>query len=76
MSPVLPGNAMPRRALKSPEELRELILSEARNIIEEHGTYTLSAREIAKAINYSPGTLYNAFKNIDDIKWGVETNIL
>ncbi len=67
---------MPRRPQKTQEELRELILEAARSIIEERGTETLSAREIARAIKYSPGTLYNVFKNIDDIKWHVEIRLL
>lgn len=36
----------------------------------------LSAREIARAIGYSPGTLYNIFENLDDVLLTLQTNML
>lgn len=58
---------MGRRSLHSPEQLRQLILTASRNIIETQGLTGLSAREIARVIGYSPGTLYNIFENLDDV---------
>ena len=58
---------MGRRSVHSPDELRQLILTSARTIIEKNGLPGLSAREIAKLIGYSPGTLYNIFENLDDV---------
>ena len=58
---------MGRRSVHSPEELRQLILDASQTIVERSGITGLSAREIARMIGYSPGTLYNIFENLDDI---------
>ena len=58
---------MGRRSQHSPEVLREMILDAAEAIVAEGGLTLLSAREIAKRIEYSPGTLYNIFQNLDDV---------
>lgn len=67
---------MGRRSLHSSEELRQLILTSAREIVERDGYAALSARAIAKAIGYSPGTLYNIFKNLDDLLLTLEISLL
>jgi AcrR family transcriptional regulator len=36
----------------------------------------LSAREIARRIGYSPGTIYNMFENLDDVVLNVEGRVL
>lgn len=58
---------MARRSDHSREELRELALSAAENIVAEHGYEGLSARKVAAAIGYTVGTLYLVFENIDDL---------
>jgi len=58
---------MGRRSLHTHDELRELIIDAATAIIEQEGLEGLSAREIAKRVGYSPGTLYNVFENLDDL---------
>lgn len=58
---------MGRRSVHSPEELRQLILDASKSIVERNGIAGLSAREIARLIGYSPGTLYNIFENLDDV---------
>lgn len=67
---------MGRRSIHTPEELRELILSSATGLIEKGGLSALSAREIARAIGYSPGTLYNVFENLDDLVLTIEGRLL
>jgi AcrR family transcriptional regulator len=67
---------MARRSAHTPEELRQLILSAAQGIIEKDGLVGLSAREIARAIGYSPGTLYNIFENIDDVLLTLQTQMV
>jgi AcrR family transcriptional regulator len=67
---------MARRSAHSPEELRQLILAAAQGIIERDGLVGLSAREIARAIGYSPGTLYNIFENLDDVLLTLQTQML
>jgi len=58
---------MARRSDHSREELREMALSAAENIVAEHGYEGLSARKVAAAIGYTVGTLYLVFENIDDL---------
>ena len=67
---------MGRRSVHTPEELRELILKSATELIEKGGLAALSAREIARAIGYSPGTLYNVFENLDDLVLTIEGRML
>ncbi len=70
------GTKMGRRSIHTPEELRELIIHAATEIVERHGLEGLSAREIAKRIGYSPGTLYNVFENLDDLLLTIEARLL
>jgi AcrR family transcriptional regulator len=67
---------MGRRSAHTPQELRELILNAAQDIIEVQGLAGLSAREIARRIGYSPGTIYNMFENLDDVVLNVESRVL
>ncbi len=67
---------MGRRSIHSAEELRELIIQAATDIVERDGLAGLSAREIAKRIGYSPGTLYNVFENLDDLLLTIEARLL
>ena len=56
---------MARRSDHSRRELYDLAVGAARRIVEEHGLRALTARKVADAIGYSPGTLYNLFENLD-----------
>jgi AcrR family transcriptional regulator len=67
---------MGRRSTHTPQQLRELILDAAQDIIEAQGIAGLSAREIARRIGYSPGTIYNMFENLDDVVLNVEARVL
>jgi AcrR family transcriptional regulator len=67
---------MGRRSTHTPQQLRELILDAAQDIIEASGLAGLSAREIARRIGYSPGTIYNMFQNLDDVVLNVEARVL
>lgn len=58
---------MARRADHSRDELYKLALSKAEEIVEADGFRGLTARNVADAIGYSPGTLYNIFTNLDDL---------
>lgn len=58
---------MGRRSDHSKEEIYEMALDAARRIVEEGGLTALTARKVADAIGYSPGTLYNHFANLDDM---------
>jgi len=67
---------MGRRSSHTPQELRELILDAAQDLIDDKGLAGLSAREIARTIKYSPGTIYNMFTNLDDVVLNVEGRVL
>lgn len=58
---------MARRSDHSREEIRQLALDAAEEIIASDGYRALSARKVAKAIGYTVGTLYLVFKNLDDL---------
>ena len=67
---------MGRRSIHTPDELRELIIEATTEIVERNGLEGLSAREIAKRVGYSPGTLYNVFENLDDLLLIIEARLL
>jgi AcrR family transcriptional regulator len=58
---------MARRSDHTREEIREMALSAAEQIVVEQGYKGLSARKIAAAIGYTVGTLYLVFQNLDDL---------
>ena len=67
---------MGRRSSHSPEELRGLILRATSELVERDGYAGVSAREIARSIGYSAGTLYNCFDHLDDLILHVEARVL
>ena len=58
---------MGRRSDHTREELREIIIREGHRQMEEAGFARFSAREVAKRIGYSIGTLYNVFGSYDHL---------
>jgi AcrR family transcriptional regulator len=58
---------MGRRSDHSRPELREMILAEGHRQIGEVGFARFSAREVAKKIGYSIGTIYNVFGSYDQL---------
>ena len=64
---------MARRSDHTREELRRMALDAARAIIESDGLRALSTRRLAKAIGYTPGTLYQLFEDLDDLI--IEVNV-
>ncbi len=58
---------MGRRADHSRDELRKLIMSATRDILDEQGLKGLSIRKIADRIGYTSGTLYQVFGSLDDL---------
>ena len=55
------------RKAREKEELRERILDAARVILLRDGHDGLSIRKVAKAIEYSPGTIYLYYKDKDEL---------
>ena len=58
---------MGRRSDHSREQLEELILAEGHQLMAELGYARFSAREVAKRIGYSIGTIYNVFGSLDEL---------
>jgi AcrR family transcriptional regulator len=58
---------MGRRNEHSREELRDLALRAAGDIVAESGAAALSMREVARRIGYTVGALYIVFQNLDDL---------
>jgi AcrR family transcriptional regulator len=56
-----------RRSDHSRNELREMIVAEGHRQISEVGFARFSAREVAKRIGYSIGTIYNVFGSYDQM---------
>jgi len=56
---------MARRKDHTREELTRLAIKAGRELVVEKGSAALTARNVAQAIGYTPGTLYNVFENID-----------
>jgi|GEM_PF-908115 len=65
--PTLP-RPEPRRTR---EELRADTLAAAREIILSDGPEALTARRLAEAVGYTPGTIYNLFDGLPDVLWQV-----
>lgn len=67
---------MARRSDHNREELKDMILSAAGGIVEVDGFADLTARRIANAIGYAPGTIYNVFGSMDDIYLAINAQTL
>lgn len=56
---------MARRKDHTREDLTQLAIDAGRTLVVERGPTALTARNVAREIGYTPGTLYNLFENID-----------
>jgi AcrR family transcriptional regulator len=67
---------MARRKDHTRKELKGLILEQAQKIIFSKGLEKLTARNLAQAIGYAPGTIYNVFRDLDTIILSVNLQTL
>jgi len=58
---------MGRRSDHTRGELEQLIVGAGHTLLAEVGYQRFSAREVAKRIGYSVGTIYNVFDSLDDL---------
>jgi AcrR family transcriptional regulator len=56
---------MARRKDHSPQELKTSIRVAAEKIIYTKGLVALTARRVAEAVGYTPGTIYNLYRDMD-----------
>jgi AcrR family transcriptional regulator len=59
------------RKARQKGEMKDLILKSAHELFVTRGSDEVSIRNIAKAIEYSPTTIYLYFKDIDEIFYGL-----
>lgn len=64
---------MGRRSDHTRAELEELIIAAGHQLLAETGYAGFSAREVAKRVGYSVGTLYNVFESHDDLMLAINT---
>lgn len=57
-----------KRQLKS-ERVKKVFALTARDMIHEEGITSVTVRKVAERAGYSLGTVYNHFKNIDELLW-------
>ena len=58
---------MGRRSDHSRDQIRDMAVSAAAEIVEKEGYQSLTARKVASKIGYTVGTLYHVFRNFDDL---------
>jgi len=58
---------MARRSDHSRDEIKAMAIAAAAAILARRGVQALSARQVAKDIGYTVGTLYLVFKNLDEL---------
>ncbi|HRD67878.1 MAG TPA: TetR/AcrR family transcriptional regulator [Candidatus Competibacter sp.] len=58
---------MGRRNEHTREELREISLQAAEQLVAAHGLAGLSTRKVVASIGYTVGSLYMVFRNLDDL---------
>jgi AcrR family transcriptional regulator len=61
------AGTLPALKMKEREARRELILAAARKLFAEKDFRSVTVREIARAVEVSPGTIYRYYENLDDL---------
>ena len=65
---------MARRSDHTRPELRDLFVAEGHRHLAEVGFARFSAREVAKGVGYSVGTIYNVFGSLDGLLVAINTH--
>ena len=60
---------MGRRNDHSREEIRQMALDAGTELLQQHGVAAVSARKVASRINYTVGTLYLVFENLEIVEF-------
>ena len=67
---------MARRSDHSRDELRQMIIDEGHRQIAQVGFANFSARQLAKHIGYTVGTIYNVFGSLDNLMLAINGRTL
>jgi AcrR family transcriptional regulator len=70
------GDRMGRRSDHTREELKELLIAEGSRQLDLVGLSRFSARDVAKRVGYSVGTLYNIFGSYDGMILAINARTL
>jgi AcrR family transcriptional regulator len=70
------GDLMGRRSDHTRDELRTLFVEEGGRQLAEAGLMRFSARDVAKRVGYSVGTLYNVFGSYDELMLAINARTL
>jgi AcrR family transcriptional regulator len=65
---------MARRADHTHQQIRQMAIDAARQMIRQDGLEKLKLRAIAREIGYAPGTLYNVFDSFDELMMQVNAD--
>ncbi len=67
---------MARRSEHTQEQIKEMVLKSAEDIIEQDGLQALKVRRIVMDIGYTVGSVYMVFENMDDLIMHVKSRTL
>ena len=67
---------MARRSEHSREQIKEMVINAAEAIVIEESFFSLTIRKIALEIDYTVGSIYMVFENMDDLIMQVKTRTL
>ncbi|WP_347986812.1 TetR/AcrR family transcriptional regulator [Methylomonas sp. AM2-LC] len=67
---------MARRGDHSLEQIQEMILDTARNIVNEQGIHALTVRKIALDVGYTVGSVYMVFANMQELVMHIKASTL
>ena len=63
---------MARRSEHSQEEIKQMVLQAAEDIVQEQGFSALKVRKIASDIGYTVGSIYMVFTNMNDLNMHIK----
>ena len=63
---------MARRSEHSQEEIKQMVLQAAEDIVQEQGFSALKVRKIAADIGYTVGSIYMVFSNMNDLNMHIK----
>ncbi|QPK65034.1 TetR/AcrR family transcriptional regulator [Methylomonas sp. LL1] len=67
---------MARRSEHTQEQIREMVLKAAENIVIEEGFKALTVRKVAMDIGYTVGSIYMVYANMDDLIMHIKAKTL
>lgn len=63
---------MARRSEHSQDQIRQMVMNAAENIVQNQGFSALKVRKVASDIGYTVGSIYMVFTNMDDLNMHIK----